>query len=780
MDPADAIISSWSAPIVPITGLLLFLLLYVRGWFRLQLRAPNRFPFWRLLAFIGGLITIFLALASPLDAFANLLLQVHMVQHLLLMMIAPPLLLAGAPYLPLLLGSPRWFVRDVVSPFLTWDSFQRFAKLVSHPIFAWIAFVSSNLLWHLPFFYELALSSQSWHNLEHLSFLCTGLLFWWHLIQPWPSRPVWPRWTMIPYLLLADIQNTALAAFLCFYDQVLYPTYQLAPRLWGIKPLDDQVLAGTIMWVPGSLVFLVPATVIAVQLLSPSGKPGRNLLSRRSVLLRQGSGGHVGEVWLSRRAEHPRLSKLRPTKHADPATVGFDLFKIPVLGALIKAKAFRRGLQMVMLVLAAAIVFDGFLGPQTTAMNLAGVLPWTHWRGLTVIMLLIAGNFFCMICPFTFVRDLGRRLFPNKRAWPRYLRTKWFSAGLIVLYLWAYEAFSLWNSPWLTAWLVAGYFAAAFVIDGFFHPGSFCKYVCPIGQFHFVQSLVSPLEVKVRTPAICSTCRTFDCIRGRDDQTGCELKLFQPKKQSSFDCTFCMDCVHACPHDNVGLLTVQPGTNLWNGTLRSSIGRFANRTDVAVLVILLVFGALTNAAAMITPITDAFDWVMRSLAISRPVVIAVFLLVGMLILPGTLVAVSANVSRLLAKRSFIQTFSDFSMTLVPLGFGMWLAHLLFHLFTASHTPIPVFQRLIAGALHTGQPNWGVASWAFPQLLDLQILLLDAGLLLSWYAAWRVAKRLAPDRPFGVFAPWLLLGVLYFLTAIWIVFQPMDMRGMLMS
>jgi ferredoxin len=413
-------------------------------------------------------------------------------------------------------------------------------------------------------------------------------------------------------------------------------------------------------------------------------------------------------------------------------------------------------------------------------MNLAGVLPWTHWRGFTVIALLAAGNFFCMVCPFTFVRDLGRRLFPNKRAWPRYLRTKWFSAVLIVLYLWAYEAFSLWNSPWLTAWIVVGYFAAAFLVDGFFHAGSFCKYVCPIGQFHFVQSLASPFEVKVRTPDICSRCRTFDCIRGRNEQSGCELKLFQPKKASNFDCTFCMDCVHACPHDNVGLLAVQPGVNLWNGALRSSIGRFANRADIAVLVILLVFGALTNAAAMIIPVTEVFDWITRSLALPRPIVIAVFLFLGMLVVPGALVTVCTNVSRLLAKQSFTQTFSDFSMTLVPLGFGMWLAHLLFHLFTASHTPIPVFQRLLAEFFHTANPDWAVASWAFPQLLDLQILLLDAGLLLSWYAAWKVANRLAPDRPFGVFVPWLLVGLVYFVVAIWIIFQPMDMRGMLMS
>src|SRR4029077_6570623 len=110
-DPVNAVFSSWSIPIGPSVGLLLTLIFYLRGWLRLQFQVPNRFPIWRLLAFIAGLATIFVAIASPLDAFAGFLLQIHMIQHLLLMMLAPPLILAGAPYLPLLSGLPRAFTR---------------------------------------------------------------------------------------------------------------------------------------------------------------------------------------------------------------------------------------------------------------------------------------------------------------------------------------------------------------------------------------------------------------------------------------------------------------------------------------------------------------------------------------------------------------------------------------------------------------------------------------------------------------------------------------------
>jgi cytochrome c oxidase assembly factor CtaG/polyferredoxin len=771
-DPANAVVSSWALPIGPTFAILLTFSFYLRGWIALQFRVPSRFPVWRLLSFAAGLGTIFLAVASPLDAFGGLLLQVHMIQHLLLMMVAPPLILAGAPYLPILSGLPRTFAREVVGPFLIWAPLKRIGHFLFHPVICWIAFTTSNVLWHVPVFYELALNSPGWHQVEHLSFLVTGLLFWWQILQPWPSRAAWPRWAMIPYLVLADLQNTGLAAFLTFYDRVLYPTYEHAPRLWGSNPLDDQVIAGTIMWVPGSMIFLIPAAAIAVQFLSPNFKtrfagahgrqPARSAEGESAVLLR----------------------KMGLAPH--PAKQTFDLFKVPILGLILRSKVFRRGMQVVMLILAIAILLDGFLGPQLGPMNLAGVLPWTHWRGFTVIALLFAGNLFCMVCPFTLVRDFGRRWLPAKWTWPRSLRNKWLPALLLALYFWAYEAFSLWNSPWLTAWIILLYFLAALVIDGLFQGGNFCKFVCPIGQFHFVQSLLSPLEVKVREPDVCRSCKTFDCIRGNTEQRGCELKLFQPRKKGNMDCTFCMDCVHACPHDNLGLIGVTPGKDLWTGEQRSSIGPFASRLDLAVLVLILVFGALANAAGMIAPVAALLDRARFLFDLQRPVLIALFLAVGMFLIPGLIVWAAGFLSRRLGKlqvplKSFI---SDFAMTMVPLGCAMWLTHFVFHLFTGSHTPIPVIER-IALDLHLtyfGKPDWGIASWAVPQLLAFEILFLDLGLLLSLYAGWRVAQRYdhAKNRCLLIFTPWSVVYILFFLVAIWIIFQPMDMRGTMMS
>ena len=435
--------------------------------------------------------------------------------------------------------------------------------------------------------------------------------------------------------------------------------------------------------------------------------------------------------------------------------------------------------------LAGVLIFDGLRGPQVGAMNLAGVLPWIHWRGLLILGLLVAGNFFCMACPFMLPRTLARRWLPTGRHWPRWLRSKWLSVVLLVLFLWAYEAFSLWDSPWWTAWIALAYFVAAFLVDGFFRGAAFCKYVCPIGQFNFVQSLVSPLEVKTRDSAVCATCRTKDCIRGRDGIPGCELHLFQPRKKGNMDCTFCLDCVHACPHQNVGILARPLGSDLWQNATSSEAGSIGNRPDLAVLIVILVFGAFVNAAGMVAPI---LAWRDRLESLVRPVspllVTSLFYLFGLLLLPLAAVACAAVLSRRWGRLDdkWSEVAARYSYALVPIGFGMWLAHYSFHLMTSYDTVVPAAQRFAQdlGWPAFGSPHWvagccrSVADW----LPRLEVVFLDVGLLLSLYTAYRIALVGSPtlSRTLREMAPWALLISLLFAAGIWIVFQPMQMRG----
>ena len=263
----------------------------------------------------------------------------------------------------------------------------------------------------------------------------------------------------------------------------------------------------------------------------------------------------------------------------------------------------RRALQLILLGIAIAVVIHGFTGPQVAPRNLATVLTWVHYRGLLVIALLAAGNLFCTSCPMILVRDLGRRAWHPALRWPRWLRGKWLSLALLVGVLFAYELFDLWELPAATAWLIVAYFAAAFVVDVLFSGATFCKHICPIGQFNFAASVMSPLELRSKDMNTCRSCRTVDCIKGRTSAPGrvlrgCELALFMPNKVGNIDCTLCGDCVRACPHDNIELAARLPGIELLDTRRRSGIGRLMRRKDIAALFIVFTIAGLLNAYAM--------------------------------------------------------------------------------------------------------------------------------------------------------------------------------------
>ncbi|HTU16778.1 MAG TPA: cytochrome c oxidase assembly protein, partial [Gemmataceae bacterium] len=264
----DAFLRSWPFDPWLIVLLLLPVVCYLRGWLLLHRRDPDRWHFGPLWAFLGGLAVLFLALASPIEPFAALLLQVHMAQHLLLMMFVPPLLWLGAPLFPLLRGLPQPIRVYWIAPLLRSRSLRRVCERLTHPAAALPLFVTAAWLWHAPASYEMALRSNVWHYLQHVCFLGTGLLFWYPVVRPYPSRPRWSLWLLVPYLLLADVQNTALSALLTFANRVLYPYYQTVPRLGGWSALEDQAAAGVLMWVPGSLVFLLPLFAIGAQLMA--------------------------------------------------------------------------------------------------------------------------------------------------------------------------------------------------------------------------------------------------------------------------------------------------------------------------------------------------------------------------------------------------------------------------------------------------------------------------------------------------------------------------------
>lgn len=502
-----------------------------------------------------------------------------------------------------------------------------------------------------------------------------------------------------------------------------------------------------------------------------------------------------------------------------------DLLKLPLVGGFLRWRHSRTVAQTGVLAVAVLLVLDGLFGPQLAHRNWAGILPWVHWRGLVVLALLVAGNVFCFACPFMLPRRLAKRLFSADRPWPSALRSKWLAAGLLLAFFWGYEAFDLWASPWLTAWVVLAYFVLAFMVDGIFRGAAFCKHVCPVGQFNFVHSTLSPFEVAVRDPGRCSTCSTKECIQGsppppvrkgalpvipraapvgplalqmsggvpspaarrpRPEQSGCELWLFQPRKVGNLDCTFCLECVQACPHDNLGILSREPARELWDDPLRSGVGRLSQRPDYAAMALVLVAAAFINAFGMTTPVYPLLEVVGSGLGTgSALVTTGVLFIAGLVLLPLGLTALAAVGTRLLGREdgSLVEIGSRYVWGLVPVGFGMWLAHYLFHFLHGALTVIPVGQQyLLDLGLRSGPPAWALGALVPPAwILPLELLLLETGFLVGLLVTWRIGRRLHPAGGRGALAaalPWMLLNALLSGAGLWLLFQPMDMRGMI--
>jgi putative membrane protein len=245
--------------------LILTALVYLRGWLSVRSRRRGRTSPWRALSFLGGLTFIWVAMASPLAALDHELLTVHMLEHLLLMTLAPPLIWLAAPAGPVFHGLPRRFVESPLVPWWRSAAGKTFAKALARPALAWLAACAVLVGWHIPRFFVLGMQSAPWHLSEQLSFLATGLMFWWPVIRPSADL------SMILYLFFATLPCDILSGFLVFSDRVVYPMYFSSLHLLGFSPLVDQQCAAALMWTCVTVVYFVAGALLTIRLLMPRG-----------------------------------------------------------------------------------------------------------------------------------------------------------------------------------------------------------------------------------------------------------------------------------------------------------------------------------------------------------------------------------------------------------------------------------------------------------------------------------------------------------------------------
>ncbi len=229
---------------------------------------PNLIPTWRLAAFMSGLVLVWTAVGSPLATLDHQSLTIHMMKHLLLMTVAAPLVLVGAPAFPLVCGLPKVFIkshRPLANVPARW-----LERCLRHPMLCWLAGTGVVIGWHLPVLFQSGMRSLGIHIFEDVCFLVAGLLFWWPIVlsSPGATRP--PQWSMALYLFLATLPCDILSAFLVFCNRLVYPVYLSTPRLISLPPLEDQECAGALMWVWVTFAYVIPATALTVRMLSRS------------------------------------------------------------------------------------------------------------------------------------------------------------------------------------------------------------------------------------------------------------------------------------------------------------------------------------------------------------------------------------------------------------------------------------------------------------------------------------------------------------------------------
>ena len=268
MSEFNSQILCWLSLLATTSTLVVVALIYLRGWHALRSAFPTLIAGWRLAAFLSGLVLVWVAVGSPLATFDHQLLTIHMLKHLLLMTVAAPLILAGAPVFTMVCGLPRLFIKRYPprgSLPARW-----LEHSIRHPALCWLAGTAAVIGWHVPGAFQLGMHSSGMHLLEDLSFLVAGLLFWWPIVQSPPRAARAPRWSMPLYLFLATLPCDILSASLVFCNRLVYPVYLSTPHRFNVLPIADQECAGALMWVWVTFAYLIPAVAITMQLLSPA------------------------------------------------------------------------------------------------------------------------------------------------------------------------------------------------------------------------------------------------------------------------------------------------------------------------------------------------------------------------------------------------------------------------------------------------------------------------------------------------------------------------------
>ena len=445
----------------------------------------------------------------------------------------------------------------------------------------------------------------------------------------------------------------------------------------------------------------------------------------------------------------------------------------PVVGKLLRWRHFNALLIVPTLVVFLFIVLVGFLGQQDTS-NAATLLTWILWWPAVIFSFLVLGRIWCVACPFGYMGDLTQKVFSFHLKVPRILKNMWWRLGLFLALTLITTVWSLYSWPIGTAWLALTLTLGAMTLGVIYEKRTFCRYVCPVGGIFGLYAMASPVRIEVKDKKLCQkNCSDKDCAQV------CKWFEFAPTMERNTDCNLCLDCVRACPHDNIVLKGQFIGADLVEFQPRRK------SLDEGITVAAVLGVSLFQTVVMLNSWPQweatASGWLHIP---SGPILYTfIFLTLGVVV-PALLVAAIANMGSPRKERrgDIFSAFRAYAYVFLPLGLALHAAHNFHHLFGEGGAMWAGLRRALAG--YTGWASLapletaGTVSSIGPNtLFVLQWLGLIGGLYLAFWVGVAVARRITgqPAKAFGVALPILLFAVAYTVLNIFILAAPMAHR-----
>jgi YHS domain-containing protein len=463
----------------------------------------------------------------------------------------------------------------------------------------------------------------------------------------------------------------------------------------------------------------------------------------------------------------------------------FDLLSLGFIRSAVRSRVFRFVCQMFFSVSFLVIIAAGLFGNQNPALNIAPILTWTVWWGMLIILIMFAGKAWCYVCPWDAIAGWTEKLAFWRKTddglglglkWPRIIRNISIATILFVGLTWIELGFGVTMKPRVTAYLAIAMLLMAVVSAMLFDRKSFCRYGCLVGRVSGLYALFAGVEVRNKDDDVCSTCRTKECVKGSETAYGCPTFLYPGKISTNTYCIQCMECVQACPHDNLAL-NVRP----WGSDLVTQ-GR--PRADEAYLALLML--AITGFHGVtMTPVWQQLIDAIRGMAdVGRVVGFSVGMTMLMLGPIGVYAAL-VFVSKTLGKGASLQPltyrdyFIQYAYALLPIALFYHIAHNMEHLLMEG----PKVLAMVSDPFGWGWNMFGTANWSIPPLISLeklwivQVVLVLIGHVYSLWVAQRTSLRLfgSSKAAFRSQLPMLLGMIAFSVFSLWLLKQPMEMR-----